>query len=363
VDHYLAVAFDLSKVMFIVTANILDTIPPALRDRLEIIRLPGYSPAEKVEIARRHLIPNQLEAHGLTRKDISFTRDALGRIITDYTAEAGVRNLERQIGAVCRKIAVRISKGGRRKKARISPKDLSEHLGPQRVFSQTAERVSVPGVTVGLAWTPAGGEILFIESTRMPGKGQVTLTGQLGDVMRESVMTARSLLRSRAKSLGLGKVDFGKEDLHVHIPAGAVPKDGPSAGSAVYASLVSLYTGRPARSDTAMTGEVTLRGKVLPIGGVKEKVLAAKRAGIKRVIMPELNRNDLEEVAAEHREGVEIHFVKTVDELVKLIFADGPGKRARRPVGRKRKKPARKAARKPAKRSRPKKRRRARASK
>jgi len=329
VDHYLAVAFDLSRVMFIVTANILDTIPPALRDRLEIIRLPGYSVAEKVEIARRHLIPNQISEHGLKKQDLTFTKDAVRRIATEYTSEAGVRNLEREIGAVCRKVAVEISKSGRRRKVKVAPKTLPDFLGSQKVFSQTAERTSLPGVSVGLAWTAAGGEILFIEATRMPGKGALTLTGQLGDVMRESVMTAHSLIRSHAEELGLGDVDFSKEDVHVHVPAGAVPKDGPSAGTAVYTALVSLYLGVPARSDTAMTGEITLRGKVLPIGGVKEKVLAAKRAGIKRVILPELNSSDLEEVSPEHREGVEIHFAKTVDDVAGYIFGPGTLKRRR----------------------------------
>ncbi len=320
VDHYLSVSFDLSSVMFIVTANILDTIPPPLRDRLEIHRLPGYSVAEKVEIARRHLIPHQLEQHGIRKKDLLLSKMTLRKIVTGYTMEAGVRNLEREISHVCRKVAVEFTRAGRRRKITVKPDNLSDYLGPQKVFSQRAERTSVPGVSVGLAYTAAGGEILFLESTKMKGRGAVTVTGQLGDVMQESVKTAHSVLRSRAKELGLGDVDFATEDLHVHVPAGAVPKDGPSAGCAIFISLVSLYTDVPARSDTAMTGEITLRGKVLPIGGVKEKVLAAKRAGIKRVILPELNRNDLEEVPDEHREGVEMLFAKTVDDVLDAVF-------------------------------------------
>jgi ATP-dependent Lon protease len=326
-DHYLAVAFDLSRVIFIVTANILDTIPPALRDRLEVLRLPGYSEEEKIEIARRHLIPRQLEAHGISKADLSFEKSAIIGIIRNYAREAGVRNLERELANVCRKVAVEVASGKAKGTRKVTGEELHSFLGPPRLYVGAAERTSVPGVAVGLAWTPTGGDILFIESSRMRGKGNLTLTGHLGEVMQESARTALSLVRSRAEKLGVAPQTFGKEDLHVHVPEGAIAKDGPSAGVAVVSSLVSAFTERPARSDTAMTGEITLRGKVLPVGGIKEKVLAARRAGIRRVLLPDWNKNDLEEIPEAHRKGLEFVFVKTVDEVLEQAFPpDGAAK-------------------------------------
>ncbi len=319
-DHYLGVAFDLSRVMFIVTANILDTIPPALRDRLEVLRLPGYSEEEKIQIARRHLIPRQREAHGIGAEDLAIDDGALIGIIRNYTSEPGVRNLEREIARICRKAAVAKAAGELRGTRRLTGADLHEYLGPPHRHVDAAERTSVPGVSVGLAWTPAGGEILFIESARMPGRGRITLTGHLGEVMRESARTALTLVRSRSERLGIDPGVFAREDLHIHVPQGATAKDGPSAGVAMVVSLVSAYTDRPARPDTAMTGEITLRGKVLPVGGIKEKVLAARRSGIVRVILPDWNRNDLEDIPSAHLEGLEILFVQTIDEVLARVF-------------------------------------------
>jgi ATP-dependent Lon protease len=333
VDHYLGVAYDLSRVIFIVTANVLETIPPALRDRLEILTLPGYSQEEKIEIARHHLVPRQLDAHGLDKGDVEFDSDAIAGIIRNYAREAGVRNLEREIANVCRKVAVEVAGGVAQGGRKVKESDLHDYLGPPRQYVGAAERVSVPGVTVGLAWTPTGGDILFLESTRMPGRSNLILTGHLGEVMQESVKTALSLVRTRSAELGIDGGVFGDEDIHVHVPEGAIAKDGPSAGVAITASLVSLFTGRAARPDTAMTGEITLRGKILPVGGIKEKVLAAKRAGIKRVVLPDWNRSDVEEIPEAHRKGLEVFFVKTIDEALHLAFDGAPrkvGKKTRR---------------------------------
>jgi ATP-dependent Lon protease len=324
-DHYLAVAFDLSHVIFIVTANLLDTIPPALRDRLEILALPGYSEEEKVEIARRHLIPRELEAHGLTKGNLFFEKSSIVGIIRNYAREAGVRNLEREIANVCRKVAVEIASGKDDLAARVGSGDLKTYLGPPKRYVEVAERTSVPGVAVGLAWTTTGGQILFVESTRMRGRGNLTLTGHLGEVMQESARTAMSILRSRAEKVGVAPSTFAKEDVHIHIPEGATPKDGPSAGVAVVASLYSIFKEAPVRADTAMTGEITLRGKVLPVGGIKEKALAARRAGVRRVILPDWNRNDVEEIPEAHRKGLEFIFVKTIDEVLEHAFRVASG--------------------------------------
>jgi ATP-dependent Lon protease len=318
-DHYLNVPFDLSKVMFVGTANMVDTIPWALRDRMEIIEIPGYTLEEKLEIARRYLVPRQLDAHGLTARQLTIYKPALRAIITAYTREAGVRNLERRIGDVCRGCARKFAEG-RRKPVKIGPDALREFLGRERVFLDTVERTRVPGVAVGLAWTATGGDILFIEATRMAGKGQLILTGQLGDVMKESAHAAMSYLRANAEKVGLDGVDFSQFDVHLHVPAGAVPKDGPSAGVALLCALASLFTGRRVKSRLAMTGEVTLRGMVLPVGGIKEKVLAASRSGVKEVILPERNRHDVEDVPSPVREKLTFHFASQVREVLHIAL-------------------------------------------
>ena len=315
-DHYLEVSFDLSHVLFIATANVMDPVLPALRDRMEVIELPGYTEEDKLEIARRFLLPRQLEGNGIGGIEFELPEPTLRRIIGSYTREAGVRNLEREIGAVCRKIARRVAESEISGPVCIRPEDLAELLGPVRFEPELAERAGRPGVAVGLAYTPAGGDILFIESTRMPGEGELKLTGSLGEVMRESAEAARSWLRSRAAELAIEQKAFETSDLHLHVPSGAVPKDGPSAGVAMVASLASLLTGRLAPPDVAMTGEITLRGKILPVGGIKEKVLAAKRAGICRVIVPEKNRRDIEEIREELLEGLELVYVGTIDEAL-----------------------------------------------
>ena len=314
-DNYLAVPYDLSTVMFLCTANVLDTIPGPLRDRMEIIQLAGYTEQEKLEISRRYLVDRQLSANGLTAQQCEVTDEALRAIITDYTREAGVRNLEREIGAVMRHVAVRIAEG-QITQAKIDKDDLHAILGAPRFESEVAMRTSVPGVATGLAWTPVGGDILFIEASRMPGGGKLILTGQLGDVMKESAQAALSLVKARAEKLGIEAALLEKSDIHVHVPAGATPKDGPSAGVAMFLALTSLLTQRPVRNDTAMTGEISLRGLVLPIGGVKEKVLAAMRAGITRVMLPARNRKDLEDVPAEAREKLEFVWLETVDDAM-----------------------------------------------
>lgn len=320
-DNYLDAPFDLSKVLFITTANWLDPIHPALRDRLEIIELPSYTAMEKLQIARRHLLPRQLEEHGLKRKHVRIPDPTLKRLIQDYTREAGVRNLEREIGALVRKAARQIvAREGLPKAISIQPKDLPEFLGPPKFLSEAAEKIREHGIAIGLAWTPVGGDILFIEATRMPGKGRLILTGSLGDVMKESAQTALSYLRSQAGRFGIELDGADKEDVHVHVPAGATPKDGPSAGATIAVALASLLTRRRVRSDCAMTGEISLRGRVLPVGGIKEKVLAASRSRLKQVILPEDNRKDWNEVPEEVREKMTVHFVRHVSELILLAL-------------------------------------------
>ncbi len=314
-DHYLDVPFDLSDVMFIATANVLDTIPGPLRDRMEVINLAGYTVDEKRHIARRYLVPRQIRANGLKPSQLSFTDPALTAIIEEYTREAGVRSLEREIGTVCRKIARIVAEGGGSgKQVKISGKRVRELLGRRRVFSETRRRTKVPGVSTGLAWTPTGGDVLFIEATAMPGNGKLVITGQLGDVMRESAQAAVSYVRANSQALAPGLEDkwFASHDIHIHVPAGAVPKDGPSAGVAMTVALVSLITRRPVRNDVAMTGEVTLTGQVLPIGGVKEKSLAAQRAGIKLVILPSRNEGDVEEIPEHERTGIRFVYADKV---------------------------------------------------
>ena len=324
-DHYLDVPFDLSKVMFITTANVLATIPPALRDRMEIIELHGYTEEEKVGIAKGHLLPRQLDAHGLGNDQLSFSDGSLRHIIRDYTREAGVRNLEREIGTISRKVARKIAED-EKGPFRIKANQLHPHLGPIRFFSEVAERTGEPGVTTGLAWTPNGGDILFVEATKMRGKKELILTGQLGDVMRESAQAALSYVRSRAGDLGIDETIFDQHDIHIHVPAGAIPKDGPSAGITIATALVSLLTGAPPRWDMAMTGEITLRGKVLPVGGIKEKVLAAQRAGIQTVVLPKRNEKDLEDVPENIRNRMCFRFVDTIDQAIWIAL----GKAAQR---------------------------------
>ncbi|HSU45088.1 MAG TPA: endopeptidase La, partial [Casimicrobiaceae bacterium] len=314
-DNYLAVPFDLSHVMFICTANVLDTIPGPLRDRMEIIQLPGYTAQEKLQIARRYLVPRQLKATGLTAEQCEITDDALLTIIHDYTREAGVRNLEREIGHVFRNVAVRIAEGSEQKRV-IGADDLQPILGARKFEAEVAMRSSVPGVATGLAWTPVGGDILFVEAARTPGNGKLILTGQLGDVMKESAQAALSLVKARSQSLGIDAQALEKSDIHIHVPAGATPKDGPSAGVAMFVALTSLLTSRAVRSDVAMTGEISLRGLVLPIGGVKEKVLAALRAGIKTVMLPMRNQRDLEDIPADARAQLDFVWMNEVDDAI-----------------------------------------------
>lgn len=314
-DNYLAQPFDLSQVVFIATANVLDSIQGPLRDRMEIIELPGYTEEEKVQIAKRYLVKRQLEANGLKAEQAEVTEAALSSIIGDYTREAGVRNLDRKIGAVLRRVAMQIAEGAATP-IRIDEPEVLEILGAKRFESEVAMRTSIPGVATGLAWTPVGGDILFIETTKMPGHGNLIITGQLGDVMKESAQAALSLVKSRAQSLGIDSKIFEENDIHLHVPAGAIPKDGPSAGAAMYTSLVSLLTGRCVRSDVAMTGEISLRGLVLPIGGVKEKCLAALRAGIHTVLLPSRNRKDIEDVPENARKQLQFIFMDKVEDAI-----------------------------------------------
>jgi len=318
-DTYLAVPYDLSKVMFICTANVLDTIPGPLRDRMEIIQLPGYTAQEKLQIARRYLLPRQLAATGITAAQCEIGDDALEAIIVDYTREAGVRNLEREIGSVCRHVAVRIAEGSVERMT-VAAGDLHEILGPKRFEAEVAMRTGIPGVATGLAWTPVGGDILFIEAARTPGTGRLILTGQLGDVMKESAQAALSLVKARAALLDISTESLEKADIHVHVPAGATPKDGPSAGVAMFVALTSLLSHRPVRSDVAMTGEISLRGLVLPIGGVKEKVLAALRAGITTVMLPARNRRDLDDIPADAREQLRFEWLEHVDDALRVAL-------------------------------------------
>jgi ATP-dependent Lon protease len=323
-DTYLAVPFDLSQVMFICTANVLDTIPGPLRDRMEIIQLPGYTAQEKLQIARRYLVPRRLEATGLGADQCEISDDALMAIINDYTREAGVRNLEREIGSVFRNAAVRIAEGSVQRLA-IGVDDLHAILGARRFEAEVAMRADIPGVATGLAWTPVGGDILFIEAARTPGNGRLILTGQLGDVMKESAQAALSLVKARAEKFGIAPELLEKSDIHVHVPAGATPKDGPSAGVAMFVALASLLTGRPVKSDVAMTGEISLRGLVLPIGGVKEKVLAALRAGITTVMLPARNQRDLDDIPADARAQLHFVWMEEVDDAIRAAMAAPAG--------------------------------------
>lgn len=318
-DHYLEVPFDLSKVMFIATANMLDPIPPALKDRMEVLELPGYTEEEKLMIARQFLIPKERFEHGLNEDLIEFEDEALRVIIRSYTRESGVRNLEREIAAICRAVAKDVAEGKIEKKI-ITAESIHGYLGPIKHFSEVAERTKYAGVATGLAWTPTGGDILFIESTKMRGKGNLTLTGQLGDVMKESAQAALSYIRSKASEFNIPEDFFEKNDIHIHVPQGAIPKDGPSAGVTMLVSLVSLLTDRLVRNDVAMTGEITLRGLVLPVGGIKQKVLAAKRAGIKTVILPKLNEKDLEEVPESIKENMDFKFIERMDEAIEICL-------------------------------------------
>ncbi|MDL1988916.1 MAG: endopeptidase La [Deltaproteobacteria bacterium] len=319
-DHYLDVPFDLSKVMFITTANILDTIPPALRDRMEVLHLLGYTLDEKIKIANRFLIPRQREAHGLNSSQISFTNASIKNIITGYTREAGLRNLEREIATICRGVATQIAEGDT-KAVKINVKDIYKYLGPVNYTSEVRARPSKPGIAMGLAWTMSGGTLLFIEATSMKGKKGLTLTGQLGDIMKESATAALSFIRANASKIGISENFFDKIDIHIHIPAGGIPKDGPSAGVTILTALVSLLTNKTIKKDLAMTGEITLRGRVLPVGGIKEKVLAAHHAGIKSIIMPKWNEKDLEEDIPEKvKKEIQFHFVDEMMEVLKIAI-------------------------------------------
>src|SRR5690606_25478866 len=308
------------KVFFIGTANMLENIPGPLRDRMEIIELAGYTQEEKLEIAKRYLVQRQLAANGLTAEQVSITEDALKALIEGYTREAGVRNLEREIGALLRHAAMQIAEGTATQ-VKIDKDDLHRILGPVKFESEIARRTSVPGVAAGLAWTPVGGDILFIEATRVPGKGGLILTGQLGDVMKESAQAAVSLAKTRLAELGVERSVLETNDLHIHVPAGAIPKDGPSAGVAMFVAVASLLSGKTVRHDVAMTGEISLRGLVLPVGGIKEKTLAAARAGIKCVLLPARNRKDLEEIPAQVREELEFVWLETIDDALAAALA------------------------------------------
>jgi ATP-dependent Lon protease len=327
VDRYIDTPFDLTQVIFIATANYMDAVPPALRDRMEVIELPGYTEREKLQIAKNYLVKRQLYENGLKPEQCTFLDETLNTIISDYTHEAGVRELERQIGAVCRGIAAQVARG-ERDRVEVTPGLLAEMLGPARYIRETRLKTSKPGVVTGLAYTPAGGEVLHVEATRYPGKGQLILTGHIGNVMKESVQAALSLVRSRVKELGIDPEAFKDTDIHVHVPSGAVPKDGPSAGVAMFTAIASLFTDTPVRSDVGMTGEVTLRGLVLPIGGLKEKSLAAMRAGLTHIIIPKLNEKDLPDVPAEVKEKVRFILAEDVDELLEtaLVKPDSPAR-------------------------------------
>jgi ATP-dependent Lon protease len=320
-DNYLEVEYDLSKVLFIATANTLDNLQPALRDRMEIIEVTGYTMEEKVEIAKKHLVPKQRREHGLKAKDITFSNDALVKIIENYTRESGVRSLERLIGKVIRNIAKSIAMEETYQK-KISPALVRKILGGEIFDKEFYQDNSLAGVVTGLAWTSVGGEILFIEASISKGKGKLTLSGQLGDVMKESAMTAISYLKSHAEKLDIDYRVFDRYDLHIHVPAGAVPKDGPSAGITMLTAIASLYTQRKVRAKLAMTGEITLRGKVMPVGGIKEKILAAKRAGIEDIILCKRNQRDIEEIDESYLKGVQFHFVEHVSEVLEIALLD-----------------------------------------
>jgi ATP-dependent Lon protease len=321
-DHYLDLPFDLSNAMFVTTANTLDTIPGPLRDRMEVIQLAGYTEAEKLEIAKRYLVPRQIERNGLNKSRIAFSDAALKVVVSDYTREAGVRQLERELGTICRKVAMQVAEGTAKRKVTIGEPRVRELLGKRKFFSETRRRTSKPGVATGLAWTPVGGEVLFIEATSFPGGGHLTITGQLGEVMQESAQAALSYIRSNASELvpNLPEDWFATHDIHIHVPAGATPKDGPSAGVAMITALTSLLSERPVRADVAMTGEITLTGQVLPIGGLKEKALAAQRGGIHTVIAPARNEQDVDEIPEHLRKDIEFRFVSTVEEVLEAAL-------------------------------------------
>jgi ATP-dependent Lon protease len=321
-DNYLDVPFDLSKVMFITTANTLDTVPPALRDRMEVLQLSGYTEEEKVQIATRFLVPKQLTAHGLLPDEVSFGEQAIRTLIHEYTREAGVRNLEREIAGVLRRVAAMIAGGEASGTITVDEERIRDALGKRRFFDESAERIDRPGVATALTWTPTGGEILFVEAAIVPGKGELRLTGQLGEVMRESAAAALSYLKTRAADLGVDRAVFEENDIHLHVPAGAQPKEGPSAGVTVLTAMASILSGTPVRGDLGMTGEITLRGKVLPVGGLKEKVLAAHRAGIRRVVIPKRNEADLDDVPADLRQQLEVVLVESIDEVLRAALPE-----------------------------------------
>jgi ATP-dependent Lon protease len=320
-DHYLGVAYDLSKVLFITTANLLEPIQPAFLDRMEVLRLSGYTAEEKLEIARRHLIPKQLREHGLSTENLHFTDAGLRKVLRDYTKEAGVRGLEREIAALCRKVAVHVARGEDRR-VRVSPRIAERLLGPAKHFSEELLDRDRVGVATGLAWTASGGDILLVEAALLPGKGQLLLTGHLGDVMKESAQAALSFARRHAHERALDPEVFSRCDLHIHVPAGSIPKDGPSAGITIATAIVSLLVGRPVDRTLAMTGELTLRGEVMPIGGVREKILAALGAGVKRVVLPAGNRRDLREVPPAMLRRLSLHLVETVEEVLGLALLE-----------------------------------------
>jgi ATP-dependent Lon protease len=318
-DHYLGVPFDLSNTMFICTANLTDTIQPAFLDRMEVLRLSGYTEEEKIEIAKRHIVPKQLEEHGLTPERLVFTDRALRAMIASYTREAGLRNFEREIATIARKVARRVAEG-HEETVRVTPASLSRFLGAPKVLPEEMLKKDAVGIATGLAWTATGGDVLFVEATAMKGKGRLTLTGQLGDVMKESAQAALSLARTRARQYGIREDFFQTHDLHIHVPEGAIPKDGPSAGVTMAVAMLSVFTNRPVKRSLAMTGEITLRGNILPIGGLKEKVLAARRAGITTVVCPKLNKKELDEVPQHLRRGMEFHLVEELDEVLRLAL-------------------------------------------
>jgi ATP-dependent Lon protease len=321
-DHYLDVPFDLSRVMFITTANVLDTIPPPLRDRMEILEMVGYTEEEKIKIANRYLIPRQRDAHGLKARQIKISTGAVKRIIAGYTREAGLRNLERELASICRAAAAQIAQGDA-DAVKVGVGDVADYLGPLKLTSERKARTATPGVAMGLAWTPTGGELLFIEATAMKGQKGLTLTGQLGDVMKESAAAALSFIRSHARELKIDEDYFSQHDIHIHVPAGAIPKDGPSAGVTMLTALVSLLTRRRIKKDLAMTGEITLRGQVLPVGGIKEKMLGAHRAGIKTIILPAANEKDLVDVPEKVRQAITFHPVSKMREVLKIALGTG----------------------------------------
>jgi ATP-dependent Lon protease len=337
-DHYLGLTYDLSEVMFVTTANLLDPVQPAFRDRMEVIHLSGYTEEEKLEITKRHLVPRQLTENGLSDSQIRFSENSLKRMIRNYTREAGLRNLERTIGSVCRKVARQFAEG-RRKSVRVSASSLLSYLGPEPVSREDMQKIDQVGVASGLAWTESGGDVLFVEATTMPGKGQLILTGHLGEIMKESAHAALSYARARWRELGIVDRFLEERDVHVHVPEGSIPKDGPSAGITIATAMVSAFTNCPVRHDVAMTGEITLRGTVLPVGGIKEKVLAARRSGYRRLLLPEVNRKNLDQIPRSLRRDLTVYFVRDVREVFELALLPpvviGQGATAtRRPAAR-----------------------------